>query len=239
MSEPLDNQARRDAWVAGIASRLSAGTRIIDVGAGECRYRHLFEHCDYRAHDFAAYEGTEEGALAQDWSYGELDYVSDIEAIPVAEGSFDAVFCTEVLEHVPRPAAALAELARILRPGGAAFLSAPLGSGLHQEPFHFYGGFTPHFWRRELEGLGFDVLSVEPSGGFFRFLGQEVARGGSLLLASGRYRRLHPVTLTAKLAGTRAAGRWFAALDDAIPVTEFTVGYHVEAVKRLATSSEG
>lgn len=231
MNAVLDNQSRRDAWVAGFARRVPEGARVLDVGAGECRYRGLFAHCEYRAHDFAAYRGTQAGTLRQDWAYGELDYVSDIAEIPVEAESFDAVLCTEVLEHVPRPEAGLAEIARILRPGGVAALSAPLGSGLHQEPFHYYGGFTPYFWQRELDAVGLEVVELEPSGGFFRLLGQEVSRGASFLLAARRYPRLHPFSLLARAAGTRRAERWFAALDEAIPVREFTVGYHVEARK--------
>ena len=231
MTRVLDNQGRRDAWVADFAGRLAEGSRILDVGAGECRYRRLFGHCEYRAQDFGGYGGTTAGPLREDWSYGNLDYVSDIEAIPVEAGSFDAVLCTEVLEHVPRPTAGLAEIARVLRPGGLAALSAPLGSGLHQEPFHYYGGFTPYYWERELNAVGLEVLKLQPNGRFFRFLGQEVSRGASFLLESGRYPRVHPASMLARLAGTERVSRWFAALDDAIPVREFTVGYHVEAKK--------
>ena len=41
----------RDPWVASKAASLKEGTRILDAGAGECRYKHLFAHCDYKAQD--------------------------------------------------------------------------------------------------------------------------------------------------------------------------------------------
>ena len=39
------NDYGRDAWVAAQAARLPRGTRILDVGAGPCRYREVFAHC--------------------------------------------------------------------------------------------------------------------------------------------------------------------------------------------------
>src|SRR3990172_7225193 len=135
------NQRNRDRWVAGIAERLPAGTRILDVGAGEGRYRPLFRHCDYKAQDFGNYEGTARGLMLDTWNYGQLDFVCDARTIPVDDASFDAVLCTEVLEHVPEPISLLREIGRILRKGARTFISTPLGSGLHQQPYHFYSGF--------------------------------------------------------------------------------------------------
>lgn len=63
---------------------------------------------------------------------------------------------------MPEPIAAQKELGRILRPNGGLFLSAPLGSGLHQQSYHFYGG-TPHFYDRVLDEIGFKIVSVEPN----------------------------------------------------------------------------
>ncbi len=47
---------------------------------------------------------------------------ADVLALPFADGAFDAVYCSMVLHHVPRPLAALTELARVVRPGGAVVL---------------------------------------------------------------------------------------------------------------------
>src|SRR5258708_19124467 len=72
-----------------------------------------------------------------------MDVVSEAHAIPVCDASFDAIVCTEVLEHVPEPIAVVREFGRIVAPGGRLILTAPLGSGIHQEPYHFYGGVNP------------------------------------------------------------------------------------------------
>lgn len=225
------NQRQRDEWVSSLAKRLPQGTRILDVGAGECRYRSLFTHCEYKAQDFGKYPGTSEGLLKDEWSYGELDYVCDSAAIPVEDGSFDAVLCTEVLEHVPEPIKVLREIGRIVRKEGRAFISAPLGSGLHQQPFHFYGGFTPHFYHHFMPECGFDVVSIEPNARFFKMYLQETHRAIRIIRSHRRDPRWHPVRWLLRVVGSHAVARWLARLDVEIPIVEFTVGYHVEALK--------
>jgi SAM-dependent methyltransferase len=51
--------------------------------------------------------------------------VGDGSRLPFADATFAAVVCTEVLEHVDDPAAAFAEMARVLRPGGLAYVTTP------------------------------------------------------------------------------------------------------------------
>lgn len=225
------NQINRDKWVAGIAKRLPPGTKVLDVGAGGCRYRDLFAHCEYRTQDFSQYEGTREGVLKEIWKYGQIDYVSDVTSIPVSDSSFDCVLCTEVLEHVPEPILAIKEFNRILTIRGFLFLSAPLGSGLHQQPYHYYGGFTPHFYRKFLPEHGFELIKIEPNGGFFRHSVQEINRATGIIQSHRNYRRWHPMYWVLSLAFSRFLPEWFSRLDDEIFIEEFTVGYHVEARK--------
>jgi 2-polyprenyl-6-hydroxyphenyl methylase/3-demethylubiquinone-9 3-methyltransferase len=55
----------------------------------------------------------------------EVDYrVESAGAVPAREaGRFDVVTCMEMLEHVPDPAAVVAEFGRLVRPGGSVFVS--------------------------------------------------------------------------------------------------------------------
>jgi SAM-dependent methyltransferase len=51
----------------------------------------------------------------------------DASHLPFDDGTFDAVTCLESLEFLPRPLEALAEMVRVLAPGGALFLSNRVG----------------------------------------------------------------------------------------------------------------
>jgi len=51
--------------------------------------------------------------------------VDDVERMHIAEGSYDAVLCMGVLEYLPRYSRALAEISRVLKPGGIAVLALP------------------------------------------------------------------------------------------------------------------
>ena len=50
----------------------------------------------------------------------------DVTHLPCADDSFDVIYCSHVLEHVPDDLAAMAELQRVLRPGGWAILQVPI-----------------------------------------------------------------------------------------------------------------
>jgi SAM-dependent methyltransferase len=50
----------------------------------------------------------------------------DITRMDLPDASFDALFCSHVLEHIPDDRAAMRELRRVLRPGGWAVLQTPI-----------------------------------------------------------------------------------------------------------------
>ncbi|MBP9218617.1 MAG: class I SAM-dependent methyltransferase [Sterolibacterium sp.] len=162
----------RDRWVRLQAAAVQPGARVLDVGAGSCPYRSAFVHCEYRAQDFV---GLQDEQLRHG-KYGVIDYVCDASDIPVEDASFDVILCTEMLEHVSHPERIIAEFARILKPGGCLLLTAPLGSGLHQQPYHYYGGFTPFWYQKFLGEVGFECVVCEPNGHFFALFSQEAIR---------------------------------------------------------------
>lgn len=220
------NHRERERWVAAKAGATKEGSKVLDVGAGTCPFLSYFSHCEYKTHDFQKYEGVKLGGGTQ---YGEIDFTGDITDIPVPEGSFDVVLCTEVLEHVPHPVDALKEMARILVPGGRLLLTAPLGSGLHQEPYHYYGGFTRHFYEKFMPELGVEIAELKPNGGFMRHLAQECARVSWLLgdkrdLYGGHSEEIHELF-------RETLPRYLYALDEKMMVEGFTVGYFIEGIK--------
>lgn len=176
------NDYERDRFVTEVARSLPPGTRVLDAGAGPCRYKPLFAHCEYKAQDFAQYTGKEH-------SYGALDYVGDITSIAAPDGAFDFILCTEVFEHIPRPDLAVKEFSRLMRSGGELAITAPLGSGIHMPPYHFYGGFSPHWYEYFLPAVGLRVESIRPNGGFFKLYGQESRRFLTVLTPSGSLAR--------------------------------------------------
>ncbi|MCJ7575559.1 MAG: class I SAM-dependent methyltransferase [Dehalococcoidia bacterium] len=169
--------------------------------------------------------------MNEDWRCGQIDYVSDMAWIRVPAASFDHLFCAEVLEHVRESIVAVKEFNRILKLGGYLFLSAPLGAGLHQQPYHYHGGFTPHFYRKFLPEYGFGTLKMAPNGGSFRHSLQEVNRAWGIIQSHRNYRRRHPMWWVLRLAFSHFIPIWFSRLDDEIFIEEFTVGYHIETQK--------
>jgi len=132
---------------------------VLDVGGGERfgkwmkEYEPLFSACDYRTLDYDASTGA--------------DVVGDIHAIPLPEGSVDAVICSSVLEHVREPYVAMNEITRILRKGGKLFLYVP-----SIYPYHARKGHYPDYWRffgDTVEELtrGFAEVTIEKQGGYF------------------------------------------------------------------------
>jgi SAM-dependent methyltransferase len=222
------NQLSRNRWVAGRAAEVPHGSKVLDVGAGTCLYQRLFSHCIYVSQDFQDYDGFRNN---KEGSYGHIDIRSDITSIPVEDSSFDVVLCTEVLEHVPEPILALKELVRIVRPGGRLLLTAPLGSGLHQLPFYFYGGFSPEWYKKFLGDFGCESISISSNGGYFKLLAQECAR---FKWTMDQHRTFHgeDAELLERLFG-EILPRYLFTMDDAFQNHQFTVGYHVSALKKL------
>ncbi len=72
-----------------------------------------------------------------------LDVVGDAHRLPFSSGAFDALVCTEVLEHLLDPSAAASEMIRVLKPGGRLALTTRFCFPLHDRPGDFWR-FTPY-----------------------------------------------------------------------------------------------
>lgn len=180
------NQSRRDEWVKRALERLPSGCRVLDAGAGEQRYKRFCSHLVYVSQDFAQYDGQGNGVGLQNaaWDHGRLDIISDITRIPEPDASFDAVICTEVLEHVPDPIGALRELIRLLRSGGTLILTAPFCALTHQAPYFYHTGYSRYFYGYWLPELGCEVVEMDWNGNYFHYMAQEHRR---LAYVAGRY----------------------------------------------------
>ena len=111
------------------------GTKVIDVGCGAGR--HTFEAyrrgADVVGFDQSASDLNDVDEILQAMKdQGEVPASARAEAVkgdaldlPYADGTFDCVIASEILEHVPEDDAAIAELVRVLKPGGSLAITVP------------------------------------------------------------------------------------------------------------------
>jgi len=186
------NELNRQAWLEETLAALPAGYRILDAGAGELKNRQYCSHLEYVSQDFCQYKGltkggVNEGLQSKKWDTSRIDLVSDITDIPAPDASFDAILCSEVLEHVPEPTHALDEFARLLRPGGKLILTAPFASLVHMAPYHYCSGFSRYWYEYHLVRRGFQIVELTPNGDWFAYAKQELTRLGSMERQRGNW----------------------------------------------------
>jgi SAM-dependent methyltransferase len=117
------------------------GSLVLNVGAGEESYGPNVLNLDVAAHP-------------------SVDVVAVAEALPFTDASFSGCVLQAVLEHVEDADAALAEVGRVLAPGGRVLVDVPFLQGYHPAP-HDHRRYTEEGLRAALERHG---LAVEASG---------------------------------------------------------------------------
>lgn len=94
--------------------------------------------------------------------YGEVDIIGDLRSLPLADGCLAGLLSVAVLEHVPDPAAHIAEMHRVLKPGGRLLCFIPFMQPFHASPYD-YQRFTDVGLREQFRQ--FDVVSVRVGAG--------------------------------------------------------------------------
>lgn len=94
-----------------LRDHLAAGERVLEVGAGLGITARYVPDLDLLTTD----------ARPKPW----IDQVADIQALPFDDESFDAAVALNVLHHLNSPRRALAELIRVIRPGGLLLIAEP------------------------------------------------------------------------------------------------------------------
>lgn len=123
--------------------------RVLNAGAGMRKVSHLVD-----------------GELVnQDLSWPgddrtDIQIYSPLHVIPVADDHFDAILCIAVLEHVENPEDVMAELFRVLRPGGYLVLEVPFLQPEHKVPTDFQR-YTRDGLERLVTKHGFRLVSTK------------------------------------------------------------------------------
>ncbi len=97
----------------------SAAGSILHVGPEQCLRREIAEQ----------HQGE---YLTADLLRDDVDMNLDLTVLAFPDRRFDLILCAHVLEHIPDDAAAMAELHRVLKPGGLALLQVPMSLRLEQ-----------------------------------------------------------------------------------------------------------
>jgi ubiquinone/menaquinone biosynthesis C-methylase UbiE len=107
----------------------------------------------------------------------------DMEALPIDDGQLDVAIVALVLHHVPEPPRAIAEVSRVLKPGGRVLIVDMLPhdrAEYQQQMGHVWLGFSEKTIKKHLEAAGFDKPTVMP------LPADEDAKGPSLFVATAR-----------------------------------------------------
>lgn len=128
--------------------------RVLDIGCTDKRLaKQLPAGCEYVGLD---YPGTAIGMYRT-----RPDVFANACALPLVDASVQAVILKDVLEHVRGPQKALAEISRVLSPGGRLVLWMPFLYPIHDAPFDFQR-YTEHGMRAYLADHGFEVTGLSP-----------------------------------------------------------------------------
>ena len=162
------NSQYRDFYIRNWIASLHRDSRIIDIGAGPMPYRSLIQGMglEYHSHDFEKYHADEEdpGLQSEEWPVFGHDFVCDITSLTATD--FDYAICTEVLEHVPNPAAALENISASVKVGGEILITLPFSSRMHQAPYWFSAGLSRYWFEHHAPLNSLSIKKITIAGDF-------------------------------------------------------------------------
>ena len=203
------------AWLEEAAGSMSreGGYRVLDVGCGVKPYYPFFAK---HASEYVGVDVVENPAA---------ELQGSVEALPVADASFDLVLCTQVLEHCDDPAQAVRELRRVLTPGGRVLASTHGVQVYHPSPQDYWRWTHAGLRRLFTENAEWASLAVVPAAGTASTLAMLLATYTEIGLRRTPLAR-GPVWLLNRTGA--ALDRRVASLREPIPGS-LTANFHVVA----------
>jgi SAM-dependent methyltransferase len=211
--EPLARWLREEA---ALAREREQRPRLLDVGCGIKPYEPFF------AGAIAEYIGVDVANPA-----AELE--GTVEEIPVPDGSFELVLCTQTLEHVEDPSRAVRELRRVVAPGGRVLASTHGVQVYHPNPGDYWRWTHAGLERLFRENAFWSTVTVTPGSGTTACIGMLVSTYMALLAKRARVPALADPFIAAVNALARTIDRGSPQLRQPRPGTIFA-NYHVVAI---------
>jgi SAM-dependent methyltransferase len=126
---PLCRCPQFKAALNGVLARHGEDAAVLNLGCGPAKF-----------------QGRDDIINVDIYAFDETDLVADVKDLPAADGTVDMLLGLSFLEHVDRPEEFAAEILRVLKPGGEAFLTCDFMYPFHAAPYDFQ--------RLTREGLG-------------------------------------------------------------------------------------
>lgn len=136
--------------------------RLLDVGCGTKPYRNLFSVEEYTGLEIDTPPNHERNLA---------DFFYDGVTFPFQSESYNSVLTNQVLEHVFNPEIFLAEIYRVLKPGGNLLLTVPFVWDEHEQPWD-YARYSSFGLIHLVEKMGFKVVESRKSMADFRLIFQ-------------------------------------------------------------------
>jgi len=149
---------RIDHRIKYCAKLIGKAKWILDIGSGNSPYRKIFDYENYISADIE--------------HYPEVDVICDATSLPFDNGKFDAIICTEVLEHLEAPEKALCEISRVLKPGGYLITSIPFMFGKHTR--YDYVRWSDLGIKKLLNNHSLNIIWIENRGKIFSMMAELV-----------------------------------------------------------------
>ncbi len=126
---------------------------VLDVGCGQSPYRFLLDKATTTYTGIDIFE-------AERFDYANPEIVPfDGEHIPFPDGHFDAVICTEVLEHASNYQQLVDEIHRVMKDGAEAIVTVPWSARFHYVPYDFFR-YTPSSLTSMFQGFAAADISA-------------------------------------------------------------------------------